>query len=500
MTAPHPLPRRSILRRSIAAVLVIELLAAGLLLAATAFHEQHLRVHAFDQMLQGRANTLLGAVGDADDPGDNVVLDRDGLALPTQALFQVQEDGKALLGRSSEWPASLTPERSRESGISTAELNGRPYRFLTLHGVRVVDPGESGGTTHHITVIYGESTRHLHAEVMEAVRYYAAMFAGVLLFTAIFLTLFLRHALLPLEALAVAASVISSRQWRFAPPNSARETRELAPLTRAIDAALHRLQLSFDQQRRLTSDAAHELKTDVAIIKSSLQLLMLRRRSVQEYEQGLENCMMDCDRLERTVQQMLTLARVEYVSSASSEGKLPEIDLAVHAASITQTLLPMAALRGQTVVCTASGTCLVAVHARDADLLCVNLLRNALQHSLPGGEVTVRVEGTGSLVTLTVEDQGSGIPEHVLPHIFEPFFMADEARDRKRGGTGLGLAISRSICDAAQGEIFVTSNVGVGTRVCVRFPARAASETAEAPMAETASLGSSPGAGQGPLS
>ena len=87
--------------------------------------------------------------------------------------------------------------------------------------------------------------------------------------------------------------------------------KELAPLTIALETVLTGLERSFMQQRRFVGDAAHELKTAVAVLKSSLQLLTLKQRTALEYEHGIERCQMDCDRMEDAVAKMLTLARVE---------------------------------------------------------------------------------------------------------------------------------------------------------------------------------------------
>ncbi len=472
------MPSRSILRRSIAAVLLLEFVAALLLTAVTALYERHARFNSFDVMLEGRASALLGSVQDADDAADNVLLDTTGLATPKGDVFQVAEQNGHVLGRSAHWPGldgQLGRGASRSGGSSDAwpaTIGRRPYRFVTLRGVRVVDPGEAGGALHHIVVSYGSPTRQVEEEVLEAVRFYAVTFALVMLLTAAFLAWFLRRALSPLNQLAVAAGKISTQAWRFAAPQTAWQTRELAPLTAAIEASMQRLEQSFAQQRRFTSDAAHELKTDVAIIKSSLQLLTMRNRSTEQYQQGLRISLEDCRRLEQAVAEMLTLARVEHAGIADAPVAKPA-DLSWHASEAARSLASMAELHGIRLQAAAGAQLAgaVPVSAKDCDLLCINLLRNALQHSQPGSLVTLDITASANTLTMTVDDQGEGIDPAVLPHIFEPFYRADDARDRKRGGTGLGLAICKAICDKAGGAITVTSQPGRGTSVAVRLPA-----------------------------
>ena len=95
----------------------------------------------------------------------------------------------------------------------------------------------------------------------------------------------------PLRQLAALASQVSVDAWQFSTPANAHTTPELAPLTQALESVLQRLERSFQQQRAFVSDAAHELKTAVAVQKSSLQLLNMKRRSAQEYQAGLERCL-----------------------------------------------------------------------------------------------------------------------------------------------------------------------------------------------------------------
>lgn len=102
------------------------------------------------------------------------------------------------------------------------------------------------------------------------------------------------------------------------------------------------------------------------------------------------------------------------------------------------------------------------------------LLEPAAQcpHSPPGSTVTISLIAADRFLTMSIEDEGEGLPEQVLPHIFEPFFRADSSRDRKSGGTGLGLAICKAICDRGGGSIVIASEVNAGTRVLLQLPTR----------------------------
>jgi signal transduction histidine kinase len=465
---------RSISRQLIVSVLLLELLAALILVGIAVQHESHARFRAFEVMLHGRADSLLGAVGDAEDVEDHVVLNTTGISIPPRDLFDVQEDGGAgrVLGRSPQWPAEeIKTATADKHGTLRVKLHGRDYRFVRVHGVRVVDPGDrAGGVTRHLTVLYGAPTGQVWGEVRDAVRFYAWASVLLLTLTGCVMAWFLRQGLAPLRELAEEAGRISAQQWRFTPPESARVTRELAPLASAIESALARLQQTFRQQERFTSDAAHELKTDVAIVKSSLQLLAMRTRSVDEYKHGLEVCLQDCVRLESTVQEMLTLAGMQYASHHRDVTLPATSDLAVHARETIARFSSLAQVRDVHPRLIAGDCTKVRLDGKECMLLCSNLLHNAIQHSHPGSEVRMELHCDNGSLRMVVEDFGEGISPEALPHVFEPFFRGDESRDRNTGGTGLGLAICKSICDKAGGSIEIASTVGRGTSVIVRLP------------------------------
>ncbi len=470
-----PMKPRSITRCLIAAVLLVELVAALALIAIAAFHESRIRFRTLDATLQSQAATLLGAVGEADDPA-NVKLDIRGIAVPRHDLYRVTDETGRVLGQSAHWPSvAVQPSSSAvvENEPFRIRLDGRPYRFLQMQGTRVIDPGDSnGGVVHHITLLYGSPTGAVWHEVREAVRFYALASLLLLLMTGLTMAWFLRRGLAPLHELAEEAGRVSAQQWQFTAPESARTTRELAPLAHAIEAALLRLQQTFQQQRRFTSDAAHELKTDVAIVKSSLQLLAMRPRSVEEYQQGIDQSLQDCERLEATVQEMLTLAALQHqVPQATPSLSSPVTsDLTTFAEEAVRRFKPLAELRGVLVVLVAPNPALAPLESKEATLLCTNLLLNAIQHSRAGSPVQIDIAACDAHVAFAIEDYGEGIAPEVLPHVFEPFFRGDASRDRKSGGTGLGLTICKAICDRAGGTIKIQSTQGTGTRVVVELP------------------------------
>ena len=196
----------------------------------------------------------------------------------------------------------------------------------------------------------------------------------------------------------------------------------------------------------------------------------MRPRSVEEYQQGLDVCLSDCTRLENIVQEMLTLAGNQYAAGQDGRSINDVSDLALYAREALEKFTSLAELRQVHPTLAISGPTLVALDAKDCNLLCSNLLLNAIQHSAPGSEVHIELLGKDASLTMLVEDFGEGIAPDVLPHVFEPFFRGDVSRDRKSGGTGLGLAICKAIAESAQGQITMTSVPGIGTTARVTLP------------------------------
>jgi signal transduction histidine kinase len=477
--------RHSITRRLIASVLLIELIFALGMIAVAGAYERHEHLHSFDIMLRGRTDSVIGAVQDAEDAGDNVLLDRTGLQVPAEDVYEVREDSGRLLGQSANWTGlGASDGRFEKDGYYKTRIHGVRYRMLVRHGLRVVDPDEKGGgRARHVVIYYAAPTAHMTAEVREAVIFFSLSNLALLIVTGVLMAWLLHRGLAPMRELASEAENISIRRWNFQPPQSALESRELAPLASALVAAMQRLQASFWQQQRFVSDAAHELKTAVAVVKSSLQLLNMRQRSPAEYEAGIEVSLEDCQRMEDIVMRMLLLARAE--AAATAESAVSIVDLAASAQAIVRQFRPMAEVRSVALSLLPSEPMPVQLSNEEGALLCSNLVLNALQHSRAGSQVRVAIEASGSEVVLRVEDQGDGIDPALLPHVFERFSRGDPSRSRNTGGTGLGLAICKAIVERAGGTIALESELERGTTAIVRLPRAAASPTQSKVPAQT---------------
>lgn len=476
----------SLVHQMIAGVLLAELLCAALLSSIALWHEMNERLHAFDVMLRGRADSVLGAIRDSETPNDDATVDPSELQLPKQDIFLVLDPSGRVLGQS--------PGLSKQSQQSLSQARIDPYfqfrvgearyRAVRRQGVRVIDRDDHGGIRRPVLIIYAAPTRFLWHEALEAVRFY--VIAGIVLLgiTGGALAWFLRRRLSPLEELAAVAARVSPGTWEFVPPKAVMRTRELAPISTSIEQLLKSLRAAFDRQRQLTGDAAHELKTSIAVLKSSLQLLALAPRTTREYEQGLEGLLLDTERTEALATRMLALARLEETPAECEE----VTDLSYTLVAVVERLRPLAELKHIQVASKIEAETPVSMAADDAEILCSNLLMNALQHTDLDGQISVSVTNKGDESQLRIVDDGEGIPAAALPHVFERFYRADTSRSRKSGGAGLGLSICKAIVERVSGSIDVRSTVSVGTEVIVTLPiaTEVASSAAKPPIEATA--------------
>jgi two-component system OmpR family sensor kinase len=462
----------SITRRLTLTVLVLEVLSAIALIGAITVHERHLELKAFDATLRGSADSIMGAIQDRKDDAGDLALDMRGIQLPKDIVFRVEDERGKVIGSVGQVPEQIALPATSTTTFQNAQVSGRDYRFVVRHGIRILDPNEAtGGVRRAITIVYGAPVARVWHEVLEAVRFFAIATAILIGITALVMVWLVRRCLSPLHELALQAERITPLTWQFESPASAMKILELRPLVRALEAALARLQRSFEQQKRFTSDAAHELKTDIAIVKSSLQLLSMRKRTVEEYSRGLALGLDDFIRLEMTVQKMLTLARLEQPNEVDArENSRPSCSLRDAIEEAVYQSRSFADLKEVTIKAQIGPSAQVPIDRRDAVLLCSNVLLNALQHSPPRSSVYIEMNVAGGRANLTVHDEGEGIRNEDRLYVFEPFYRGDASRSRKSGGTGLGLSICKAICERAGGSIEISNGTTGGALVSITLP------------------------------
>jgi signal transduction histidine kinase len=466
--------RFSLAGRIIASVIICQLVLTIALSTVAVLYARRELDRGFDAALNGWAVNTLAAVRYTDTDIPNLLFDPSLIPPSTSVrhpdLFEIRRSNGELLAR-SERPLPADVEQGRGGTFADFVSNGVPYRAIVLRQVAVLDREENIVVPQRVTVIYAASRVAMHEQLAELGFSVAGVSLLLLLIVSVVAAWRVRQGLEPLRELAGQAGAISVLNWEFRPPAEACKAKELAPLTGAIETVLERLRASFRQQRDFTSDAAHELKTSVAIVKSTLQTLLQRPRPEEEYRAGLEGMLEDCGRLEDLLGRLLRLARIEQWAENGMSRKLGITEVTSTCEAAVSRIQALANARNIEIELIAPQEVQLQADPEDLELIWVNLLENAVQYSPAGSKVVIQVERNGgSTASVSVQDAGPGIPEEQLPHVFQRFYRGDPSRSRSTGGFGLGLAICKAMVTAYGGEIEAANRDGQGTEIRVQFP------------------------------
>jgi len=295
---------------------------------------------------------------------------------------------------------------------------------------------------------------------------------------------FLAHkALKPVDNITQTARMITSQNLnqRIAP---VKMKDEISRLIETFNEMISRLDQSFRQVKQFSSDASHELKTPLTILKGEVEVTLRKERSLQEYQQTLKSNLEEINRMSQIVEDLLLLSRAD----AGEVGLNKEdIDLSeIFDEVVTQ----------MDMLTTSRKLRLFALnHHQDIHMfgdalrireLFINLIENGIKYTEQGGTIRVALSkeyeplgknssgGTEGekeeFAKIVVSDTGIGIAKEDQERIFDRFFRVDKARSREEGGSGLGLSICKWIIEAHQGEIRVESELGKGSSFIVKLP------------------------------
>jgi two-component system heavy metal sensor histidine kinase CusS len=279
------------------------------------------------------------------------------------------------------------------------------------------------------------------------------------------------RALAPLDRLATAAQAIDVRNLahRLDVPRSRDELQRLAI---TFNGMLDRLESGVANIARFTSEASHELRTPVSLVRTTSELALRRERSADEYRRALAEIRAESERMSDLVEDLLTMARSDAGVEAGTESR---VDLAQASAEFVDDWRPTLGMRAADVIFEPpQDVAPIQAEARQIRRLLSILCENAVKYTAPGGRVIVRIERDGARARLVVEDEGIGVSPEDRPRVFERFFRGAAARAGGAGGSGLGLSIADVIVRRLGGSISLESparpSATPGTRVIVSLP------------------------------
>jgi two-component system OmpR family sensor kinase len=268
--------------------------------------------------------------------------------------------------------------------------------------------------------------------------------------------------LAPLVTITGALAEISPRDLSRRLSSSPIED-EVARLVREINSLLARIERASAAERRFAADAAHELRTPLAVLRSGIEIALGRERSAPEYAEALSSALRDVVTLCGMADELLTLARLDQEISAGREA----VDLSALTREVVEAIEPLAGSKRLALEANLAPGVTVQGNRDHLRRVTINLLDNAIKFSPANGGIAVVLQSYDGRVILRVADSGPGIAQADLPFIFDRFFRG---RGSREPGNGLGLSLCREIVELHGGQIAATNRAGGGAEFVVVLP------------------------------
>jgi heavy metal sensor kinase len=374
---------------------------------------------------------------------------------------QISNDKGRVLERSANLAEGVLalPAQTRGAVVATLVFpDSLPVRVLTLPVV--TQAGERCFVQEGVSVEGLRASLHrLHAMLI----FFLPGMLGLSILTG---WLMARRVLRPIEVITREARTIEAQDLSRRLPVTHPQD-EIGQLTGVLNSLLSRLEAAFAQMRRFTADAAHELRTPLAVLRCGMEVTVSKARSPAEHQEALATYIGEVAHLARIVDDLFALARADAGQQELKREHVSFSGLMRETCEQAELMAEVKALRVSLHV--AEEVSVLGDRLRLKQLL-FNLVDNAIKYTPAGGTVRLAVGREESWVTVTVEDSGIGIPAADLPHIFERFYRVEKARSLDGAGGGLGLSICQWITQAHGGHITVQSGIGKGSTFRVVLP------------------------------
>ena len=469
------------LRLRIALMLLLaEFLLLAVFATGTFLFTQRRLVKSFDSSLAGNAEALATLVSQETDEGgieiefsDNL-MERFSRRERPDVFVLLAADGSVIgQSRSLEGiPGWVKPSKSRR--FRDFEAFGKSYRGVLVPARTQLEDGGPDAEGPAITVFFAANRDDLDDDLSDILEF-LCIAAGITMVLSIGAAFWIAgHSLAPLRRLAVDTGKIdaSSLDRRFDLKTLPPDLRQFAG---SFNDLLARIGDSFERERRFSSDAAHELRTPVAVLKSGIQSALLSEPDATKDREALVDLLEDVARIELLCESLLLLGRSEAV-----DDPVPRISAAelVHQARAVVSSFPDSAAIQLIAEGRESGDFRADVATTRRIL--TNLIDNALRHG--GATVLVCVDtgsGMGDAARISVEDDGPGVSADFEPRLFQRFARSDESRARSTGGAGLGLAISKGLAERLGGTLALAASETL-RGACFAWRIEAAGEQSQA--------------------
>jgi len=238
---------------------------------------------------------------------------------------------------------------------------------------------------------------------------------------------------------------------------------EIHELSSNFNALLERIENAIERERQFTSDASHELRTPLATLRGTLEVLIRKPRTQQEYEAKINYGLSEIERMTNTLEQLLLLARLD----ASNETKLSSLPAIIEES--LSNFKDQIAAKNLNIEFVSDQNKALLVPYFHTNLIIDNLLNNAIKYSTKDATIRIATKKVNQHIECSIQDEGIGIKNEDLNRIFENFYRSEALSHKDITGTGLGLSIVKKSANAINAKINIESKLGKGTTVTVKF-------------------------------
>lgn len=315
-------------------------------------------------------------------------------------------------------------------------------------------------------IIEAVTTKDILTSTLENLLYILCFILPIILIFAVIGGNFVIYkSFLPIENILVELKQINANDLS-ARLQTTKSKDEINQLINEVNNLLSRLENSFERISQFSSDASHELKTPLTIIKGEIEVTLRKDRTIDEYKQSLKTSLDEILGIEQTINDLLFLAKNEQdlIIDKQEEFYLDELsDEAINE------LKNFAKLHKVEVTLEVEDSLELIGFPNLLKIAIKNLLKNAIQFSNENSKVIIKIFRENDFLNISIQDFGIGIPLNEQKKIFEKFYRTDKSRSKNSGGTGLGMSIMKKIVDIHKGRISLISQENIGTTITLSF-------------------------------
>ena len=318
-----------------------------------------------------------------------------------------------------------------------------------------------------IVIIEIATTKEILTSTLEDILYILSFILPIVLIFSILGGNFLIYkSFLPIENILLELKQINAKDLS-ARLKSNKNKDEINQLVEEVNSLLKRLESSFEKISQFSSDASHELKTPLTIIRGEIEVALRKERSNEEYKSVLNSSLNEIIIIEKTINDLLFLAKNEKDILIDNQEDIYFDEIIDESINEVKSFAKLNQIEINFIL---EDTIEYKGYSNLLKIALKNVLKNAIQFSHKNSQIIVKSYKKGSFFEISVQDFGIGIEKNEQIKIFEKFYRTDKSRNKNSGGTGLGMSILKKIVDIHKGKINIHSKENIGTTITISFP------------------------------